>query len=400
MAVPGLSWFPGHMAKATRDLQRVLKRVDCVLEIRDARLPFTSANPDLGRLIAGKRKIIALNKSDLADPNASRAALRRLCGGGGGGGAGGEEPGAASPAALLTCAHQARSVRQLLGAALERLRSERRGHSGMALMMVVGTPNTGKSRLINAMKLVSRSQGALPGEQAFNRTALTGDTPGLTRRVEGFQVCADPEVHVLDMPGVMPQRVASRDDGLRLALAGIVKDSVAREDRVVSFLIEQLRARPRHRRTLEAVAARLAGGGDGEGDDGGDGGGATRAWRPRGGGGGGGGSGGSGGGGGGGGSNAQRRQLLALAEALLAAAGADLPAAAWHPGLDDGGDGSSALSGGGGGEEAARRRLEILLEALGVDPGGRDPSRRAGAYGRVLRAFRGGELGRYTLDDV
>jgi hypothetical protein len=152
---------------------------------------------------------------------------------------------------------------------------------------------------------------------------------------------------------------------------------------VVAHLIGLLRREPRHRRALEAAAAALR---DPDGSGGGDGGGAggRRPAAVR-------------------GADAQRRAARRAALALLRASAADLPAASWHPGLEDGGEGEQREGGEGGGggvgPEAARR-LEVLYEGMGVDAGGRDPGRRRAALAQVLAAFRSGALGRYTLDDL
>ncbi|GBF91208.1 hypothetical protein Rsub_04877 [Raphidocelis subcapitata] len=393
------TWYPGHMARARRQMQRVLRQVDLVLEVRDARLPFSSGNPDLGSLTVGKRRLVLLNKSDLADPAASEAALRQLrggdaAGGGAGGGGGGTVPAnPRGPQALLTCVHQPKSIKQLLAAALEACGAGA-ARAGVTLLMVAGAPNTGKSHIINALKQAAKSQGILPGEQAFNRRTVAGNLPGLTRQVQGFQVCASPEVYVLDTPGVLQQRIRSEKEALKLSLAGIVKASIVGDDATVAYLIGLLRSEDRHRRTLEAAAARLR---DPTGGRGGGGSGADtgrgrsvqqqhqqQQQQPQ----------------ADAGRAPQQRQLLRIAEALLHAAAEDLPAQEWHPGLEDpssssGGSGGGALLGADG-----QRRLALLLEALGVDPLGRDPSQRAAALAGVLRAFRSGGLGRWTLDHV
>eukprot|EP00878_Enallax_costatus_P039826 GHUV01045743.1.p2 GENE.GHUV01045743.1~~GHUV01045743.1.p2 ORF type:complete len:105 (+),score=20.89 GHUV01045743.1:648-962(+) len=88
-------------------------------------------------------------------------------------------------------------------------------------MMVVGLPNSGKSSLINALKLAARSTGVLGGEQTYNRRAAVGATPGLTRQVSGFQVCKTPATYVLDTPGITVPSIPTDEIGFRLALAGL-----------------------------------------------------------------------------------------------------------------------------------------------------------------------------------
>jgi hypothetical protein len=168
-----------------------------------------------------------------------------------------------------------------------------------------------------------------------------------------------------------------------------VKGSIAGDEATVAYLITLLRTGERHRRTLEAVAARLRGpgsrasAGGGGTHSGGAGNPHLRRQRQA--------------GAGHDASPPQQRQLLRIAEGLLHSATVALPVQEWHPGLEN------HTTGSGGGEllgPEGQRRLVLLLEALGVDPGARDPSQRAAALAAVLKAFRVGELGRYTLDDV
>ena len=78
MATNPIQWFPGHMAKTRRMMQECLPQVDLVLELLDARIPYSSRNPDIGRLLAGKPKVCVLTKSTLADPNMNQAWIRAL----------------------------------------------------------------------------------------------------------------------------------------------------------------------------------------------------------------------------------------------------------------------------------------------------------------------------------
>jgi hypothetical protein len=168
---------------------------------------------------------------------------------------------------------------------------------------------------------------------------------------------------------------------------GIIKDSIAGEDRIVAFLIELLRRCERHRHTLQAVARNLAAGSGGAGEASAAGG-RQRQRRQQ-----------APGEGAAAGGAAHQRRVARIAGALLKAVAADLPPAQWHPGSEDGEEGPAGAAQGLGSE--ARRRLELLLAGMGLpDDGGRDAERRRAACMQVLKAFRAGELGRYTLDDV
>ncbi|KAF8060483.1 SIN2 [Scenedesmus sp. PABB004] len=387
-----VNWFPGHMAAAMATLKRLLRGpVDLVLEVRDARVPLSSANPKLEALLQGKRRIVVLSKADLVPRGAAQAALRAL-----------EAQGLR---ALPASAASPPSVRRLLAAASGWLAAERSGCE-LSIMMVVGLPNSGKSSLINALKLAARSAGALGGEQAHQRRAAVGAAPGLTRQVSGFQVCAAPSpVYVLDTPGIMPPNVPDDAAGFRLALAGAgrrapqacgararaqgrsaaprppahttcpprragaVRDSVVGEEAIVRQLLALLAAAPRHRAALRAAQApgfRPPGRGPpGGARPGGD---RLSPQRVR----------------------AMRAALADAADALAGVAGhggAAGAGGAWHPGVDDASFDASDVA------------LDLLLSRLGA-AGGTNPQVETGAYIRLLQAFRAGELGRYMLDNL
>ena len=220
-------------------------------------LPFASANLDLLRLLGEKARLVVLNKSDLADPDCSRRALARLTqsgasgagaagagsmrrGGGGGAAAAATAPPPAG--ALLVSALSRGSARDLLSAALRAAGARAAGSGGggggggggsrgalPSLLAVVGAPNTGKSRLINALKAAAAapsSRSAAAGDGGATAGAVSaakakaGDTPGLTRQISAFQISSDPEAYVLDTPGVMQQKLRGREHALQQSLAG------------------------------------------------------------------------------------------------------------------------------------------------------------------------------------
>ncbi|PNH10910.1 Ribosome biogenesis GTPase A [Tetrabaena socialis] len=137
------SWFPGHMARALRQMEQRLKHIDLVLELRDARVPLSSANPDLERLARHKRRLVLLNKADMADPVATQAACSLLRSQG--------------LWALPCVALRDGSAGKVLDAALSVLRAER-ASADLSLVLVAGLPNTGKSSLINALKRAAQRQ--------------------------------------------------------------------------------------------------------------------------------------------------------------------------------------------------------------------------------------------------
>ena len=150
---PPVSWFPGHMAKAKKQMQDAIKRCDLVIEVRDARVPLSSASESLDALIDNKPRLVLYNKVDLADPKACAALMARHAeegrraesknrdGGGGGGGR--------STRAMALSATKGRGLKQVL----RWLQSEAKGKfkTAGALVMVCGVPNVGKSTIINSL---------------------------------------------------------------------------------------------------------------------------------------------------------------------------------------------------------------------------------------------------------
>lgn len=194
-----ISWFPGHMAKARRQLQDLLKRVDLVVEVCDARLPLSSRNPDLNELAAHKKRLLLLNKADLADPAQTALWLSRF-----------QDKG------LTALAIKANKDRNAVLKAIERLTAHKtqraiaRGFSKPARAMVVGVPNVGKSTLINA----------IAGRSAFK----VQDRPGVTRAAQWIKV--SDQLELLDTPGMLWPKLNDQQAAKRLAYIAAVRDEV------------------------------------------------------------------------------------------------------------------------------------------------------------------------------
>lgn len=204
------SSFAGHMARARRALREYLGLVDVVIEVVDARVPASSRNPDLARLLGNKDRVLALNKEDLADPDLTAAWLRTLRQEG--------WPVLAVSAATGEGVVTILEVCSQLAAA----RPARRWRKSLRLM-VAGMPNVGKSRLING--LVGR------------RVARTGKEPGVTRGHQWLRVAQGMEL--LDLPGVLYPGLKDPEVLRRLAAVGII-DPAGNEEEVAEALLSWL----------------------------------------------------------------------------------------------------------------------------------------------------------------
>ena len=197
-----INWYPGHMTKAKRAMEEDLKLVDMVLEIRDARAPLSSLNPDMAELGRNKRRLILLNKEDLADPVVTDRWKTVL-----------SQENTTAATADARNAGSVKTVKRLLNelSAEKAEKDKARGIvSRPARIMVVGIPNVGKSTLINSL--------------AGRSSAKTGDKPGVTRGNQWIRLGRSLEL--LDTPGILWPKFEDPRVGIRLALIGSINDDV------------------------------------------------------------------------------------------------------------------------------------------------------------------------------
>ncbi|KAF5199792.1 mitochondrial GTPase 1-like [Thalictrum thalictroides] len=220
-----INWFPGHMASATRAIRDRLKRSDLVIEVRDARIPISSVNGDLQSILSSKRRVVALNKRDLANPNIMHKWLRYFE--------------SNNQDCLLMNAHSKNSVKKLLDLVELKLK-EAISREPTLLVMVVGVPNVGKSSLINSINQIASTRFPAQGKK---KRATVGPLPGVTQDIAGFKIAHQPSIYVLDTPGVLVPSIPDIETGLKLALTGSVKDSVVGEERIAQYFLAVLNSR-------------------------------------------------------------------------------------------------------------------------------------------------------------
>ena len=213
-----IQWFPGHMAKARREVTEQLKLVDIVFELIDARLPLSSRNPMIDEVIHQKARLLILNKMDLADETETARWIRYF-----------EERG---DRAVAINSFEGKGLQTVIKAAKEILepkleRMRKRGiRPGAIRAMIVGIPNVGKSTLINRL--------------AKKNIARTGNTPGVTRAQQWIKF--EKELELLDTPGILWPKFEDKEAGYKLALTGAIKDSIVNMEDLAVYGLRFLEA--------------------------------------------------------------------------------------------------------------------------------------------------------------
>jgi ribosome biogenesis GTPase A len=192
-AMQPIHWYPGHMAKAKRELGELMKCIDLLVEVRDARIPLSSHNRDLEPILARRPNLVALNKTDLADAITNRKWVEWYAKQG--------------LAVVEVNGRTGQGVNQLLKALVNQ---QSVSTLKRALRVgVVGVPNVGKSSILNRLLGVG--------------TASTGNRPGVTR---GKQWVKRGAIEVLDTPGLLPPKISDRETGIKLALIGTISEEL------------------------------------------------------------------------------------------------------------------------------------------------------------------------------
>ncbi len=216
MAANPIQWFPGHMAKTKRLMRECLSEVDIILELLDARIPYSSKNPEIEEMIGEKPKITVLTKSTLADPVATRLWVDKLS-------KTSNKVVVIDSTTGLGIDALSAAVREVLKEKIERY--EAKGMSGRRLRaMIVGIPNVGKSSLINRI--------------AGSKKAKVEDRPGVTMTKQWVptQIGFD----LLDMPGVLWPKFEDERVGENLAITGAIRDKILDVEEIAMILCTRL----------------------------------------------------------------------------------------------------------------------------------------------------------------
>lgn len=211
-----INWYPGHMAKTKRQIIEDLKLVDIVIELLDARIPISSQNPDLREIVGEKKKIVVLNKCDLADEKENKKWITYF-----------EERGIK---AVLTDSNSGVGVQELIRQMKEISKKDleeqaKKGRVGKSIrVMILGIPNVGKSSLINRI--------------SKKTSAGVGNKPGFTKQKQWIRLSDG--IELLDTPGVLWPKFESQEVALNLSFTGTIKDEVLEKTEIAFYLVKWL----------------------------------------------------------------------------------------------------------------------------------------------------------------
>ncbi len=211
-----IHWFPGHMMKTLRLMEKEIKNVDVVVYLLDARIPYSSQNPEINRIIKNKPTVYLLNKSDLADSNLTNKWIAHF-----------RNKGMGAIAINSKTGKNAKAVVSQIEKELKELleRRQAKGIEGAKIRaMMVGIPNVGKSTFINSL--------------AGTRRAKAADKPGVTR---GKQWVTVGNFDLLDMPGVLWRKFENQNIAANLAFIGSIKDDILDIESLAVSLIDEIK---------------------------------------------------------------------------------------------------------------------------------------------------------------
>ena len=235
-----INWYPGHMAKTKREISEDLKLIDVVVELLDSRIPISSQNPDIAELTKDKKKIIVLNKTDLADMAQNEAWKNYFNQNG--------------QVCILTDSNLGKGINDVTKAIEEIMKDDlakfaEKGRTGRKIKaMILGIPNVGKSSFINRIVKTNRLE--------------VGNKPGVTKKKQWISI--NDKINLLDTPGVLWPRFEDEKIALNLAFTGTIKDDVLEQTEIayqlLKFLLENYRQNvaDRYKISLEYIERTLS----------------------------------------------------------------------------------------------------------------------------------------------
>lgn len=217
MSTPSIQWYPGHIAKAERALKEQLNRVDVVLEVRDARIPMSTLHPKLDEWLAGKKRVLVMNRVDMIVPEVRDRWQQWF-----------RDQG---QVAYYTDANQGKGVGQIAraaqaaGSAMNERRKKRGMRSRPVRAVVVGFPNVGKSALIN--RLLKR------------KVVESARKAGVTRQLRWVRI--SDQLELLDAPGIIPAQLDDQVAALKLAICDDIGQAAYDTQRVAASFVDLLK---------------------------------------------------------------------------------------------------------------------------------------------------------------
>lgn len=213
-----INWYPGHMAKTKRQIMQDLKLIDIVIEILDARIPMSSRNPDINEITKNKKKIIVLNKSDLADDNKNKGWVKKLSK---------EAP------TILTDANTGKGINNIFKVIDELMKEEKQRQASRGFinkttrLMILGIPNVGKSSFINRITKTNKLE--------------VGNRPGVTKNKQWIRIGKNQEL--MDTPGVLWPKFENEQVALNLSYIGTIKDEILDKVEIAYQLLKLLKTK-------------------------------------------------------------------------------------------------------------------------------------------------------------
>lgn len=231
MSSPSIQWYPGHIAKAEKALQEQLKRVDVVLEVRDARIPLATLHPDLESWLGDKKRVLVVNRVDMITSEVRDRWQQWF-----------KQQG---QVAYYTDANQGKGVGQIAraaqaaGVAMNQRRQDRGMRSRPVRAVVIGFPNVGKSALIN--RLLKR------------RIVESARKAGVTRQLRWVRI--SDELELLDAPGIIPAQLTDQAAALKLAICDDIGEAAYDTQRVATAFVDLLKQLDTEAQTADRTQA-------------------------------------------------------------------------------------------------------------------------------------------------